>query len=216
MTIDSYFRELDEAIEFSNKMQLELPEKINFNFNKRYFTDEGNNKLIKVYNEIFQSKLKTIHDMYEFALGMIANCSPFHYFLKEYVENKLGCKSYFTIGYILFDNEDGKTFHKITQDNVEKCLNNSEFPKDHHVWLTLDSGEILDMTFPLTYSSINDKNFNDNLEKGEIGISFINRHINDFKHSMTYKPVLIGDDFFNKIGFSLKDISEVIYNKYIK
>ncbi|XPV67767.1 MAG: hypothetical protein ACNI25_10615 [Halarcobacter sp.] len=215
MTIDSYFKELNEAIDFTDSMGLKLPKKINFDYDKRYFTEEGNYKLIKVYNDIFQSKLINVSDMYEFALGMIANCSPLHYFLKKYLDKELGCKSYFTIGYILFDDEKGNSYHKITQEIVKDCLNNSKFPKDHHVWLTLDSGEILDLTFPLTYSSIHDKNFNNSLEQGKIGISFINRHINDFQHSMTYKPILIGENFFSKIGFDLEDISYVMYNKYI-
>lgn len=214
MTTESYFNELNEAIEFSKEIGLKIPQKIVFDTNKRYFTKDGNIKLINLYTKIFQSKLKTKSDMAMFALGMIANCSPFHYFMKKYIDKEFGCSSYLTVGYIMF-NTDGKTFHKITQSDIENSLNNSQFPKDHHVWLTLDSGEILDMTFPITYQSINDKDFTSKLEAGELEIGFNNRHVSEFLHSMSYKPVIIGDEFFTRIGFNLKDVSSGLYKKYM-
>lgn len=215
MTTESYIKEFNQAINFARDMDLQAPKNVTFDMNKRYFTEQGNAKLLKLYDNIFQSKLNTRLDMKLFALGMIANCSPFHYFLKKHIDKQLGCISYLTVGYILFDDENGKTYHKITTNDIKESLANSKLPKDHHVWLTLDSGEILDMTFSISFQSINDEDFNSKLESGELEINFINRHIDDFKHSMTYKPVIIGSDFFSKIGWDLEAVSYGMYNKYM-
>jgi len=46
MTRESYVKEFNEAIDFAKDMDLKVPENITFDMNKRYFTEQGNTKLL--------------------------------------------------------------------------------------------------------------------------------------------------------------------------
>ncbi|MCX7122740.1 MAG: hypothetical protein NTV32_03590 [Gammaproteobacteria bacterium] len=62
----------------------------------------------------------------------------------------------------------------------------------HHAWITLDSQEIFDPTFPISYLMLRGQNIDDM----EDGVPTIFKRFTDFSGGMYYKPVLVGDSFY--------------------
>jgi len=146
------------------------------------------------------------------ALSIIANCGPFHNYMKPIIEQAFNCKSFLTLGYIkLSKTEDEKTYHKFELTDIEESISsNKEFPHNHHIWLTLDSGEILDMTFLMSFRSVNDEEaFYQTVATEGLPLEFINKHYSQLTEGMEYKPLYVGEDVLNKAGYNLKILTEL-------
>lgn len=154
------------------------------------------------------------------AFSIIANCGPFHNYMKPIIEKVFNCKSYLTLGYIKLskvEDKEEKTYHKFEMSDIEESISlNKKFPHNHHIWLTLDSGEILDMTFLMTYRSVDDKEgFYKTVETEGLPLEFINKHYSELTEGMEYKPMYIGEDLLNKAGYNLKLLTNLaVWDSY--
>lgn len=133
--------------------------------------------------------------------SITANCSPFHYFVLPIIKNILGCNAYLTTGYIIGNN---KTMFEISLNDVNICLDNKKMTSQHHTWITLDNYEVIDLTILTSIGIING----------------INEYIGQVVHNhpdkmldLSYHPIIIGDDFFNKCNFNLDSLSKRMYQQ---
>ncbi|PTO80141.1 hypothetical protein [Vibrio splendidus] len=76
-------------------------------------------------------------------------CFEFHHKLMVHLEQDIGLKTDLTFGYV--DTGHSEWF-KFEESDVSEWLNNRNRKKtaEYHVWLTLPSMEILDVSFPIT------------------------------------------------------------------
>ncbi|AFL67910.1 hypothetical protein [Sulfurospirillum barnesii] len=185
--------------------------------NKRYFTQnigDFSNKIISTL--LWLKEKKKIKGQPEFIplLGaIIGNCGPFHNYMKPIIEQAFNCKSFLTLGYIklTYNDMEETTYHKFELTDIERSINsNGIFSHNHHIWLTLDSGEILDMTFLMTYKSINDKNFYKTVVNEGIPFEFVTRHYSELPKGMEYKPMFVGDEVLNKAGYNIKSLTNIV------
>lgn len=143
---------------------------------------------------------KTVHDLLVSYLGsppdprrLIGNCLATHMNLKHQLEEALGAKVFFTLGYV----QVGDSFyHEFSEVDVENWMslgipNLREFKG--HAWLTLPSMEIVDFTFTATATSIWYR------DSGEVCVGAIANQPSSLK-DMDYHPVIVGDDVVSKIG----------------
>jgi hypothetical protein len=214
----SYNTLFDKAIINNNTLGLET---IYFNQTDKIYTDFKSYK--KFYPEVVklfeilakQSSIDGFPYYYGLVLAMRAHCSPFHNFIKPFIEQILGCKSYLTTGYII--DPTGFERHKFTVEDASDCLNKRVSTLSHHTWLTLDSKEIIDMTFPISSQYLNkDEKLIEDLANGTLELTFIAKHPNSlFKETNTkYIPTLVGNDFFDKANFNLNDTIKQLFNLY--
>jgi hypothetical protein len=185
---------------------------------KRYFKQDMSLFTEKIVSTLMwlrdRKKLAGQPEYLPLALSIIGNCGPFHNYMKPIIERAFDCKSFLTLGYIklnAIDDEAEKTFHKFGIEDIEKSITSSQpFPSNHHIWLTLDSGEILDMTFSMTYLSVNNKeSFYKTVETKGLPLEFINKHYSELTDGMEYKPLFVGADILNKAGYNLKMLTSM-------
>jgi len=206
----SYAKEFNNAVEYTNQYSL-----LDFNsfVDKRYFASEESLRLLaqavnKKLDEIPQNKYSPGMRSVGIAHSIIANCGPFHYFVKATIDNIFNCHTYLTLGYISFGKE--QYFHKITRNDLVESFKTGIFP-DHHIWLTLDSGEILDLTFGLTYRYINTlKEFENDLKQG-LPLYPIAKHPDELIENMQYHPIAIEKDILDKAGYNLEALVKLLY-----
>ena len=185
---------------------------------KNYF-ENGCNQLLLDLFPVFQwiSKEKSMPGLpghKQLIMSIISNCGPFHNYIKPIVEKLLNCKAYITVGYIKVG--DIQEMHKIDLQTIENSIKNKRFPSQHHVWLTLDSGEILDLTFQTTFDSLhNSHEFNQALDEGYLPISTTCRSTKDLKNGFEYHPVVIGKEVLKEAKYDLEELSRaIVFNKY--
>lgn len=214
--MDKYELEFHQAI--NNSKSLGFPIGFNQFVEKKYFNNavfQGCHEIFSVIRWLAVEKMQQgMPSLTPIALSMIGNCGPFHYYMKPVVEKILDCKTYITIGYISLPN--GSEFHKIDIKQIEQSIKSKIFPANYHVWLTMDSGEILDMTLPITLASIQyAEKFVALMSENAIEIGFINRHPTTLLHGMEYHPVAIGEELVKESGYDLDMWSKtIIADKY--
>jgi hypothetical protein len=208
----NYEKEFFEAVQ-----QTKL---LGFNINiakfntQRYFSEVNISTLSKKINDqldnIPNDKYPLGYKNFGIVNSIVANCGPFHYFTKKAIEKFCTCNVYLTLGYISFDNKD--FFHKITRDDLNNALKTQNFPSQHHVWLTLESGEILDLTFGLTYRYINDQeSIKEDLKTG-VPLYPIMNHPTKLMHDMQYHPIAVGKEVLLKAGYQIELLSDILYS----
>jgi len=126
------------------------------------------------------------------------NTFQFVYEAKSYLEDLLQTKVYYTIGSL---NICGEPCFKLTEERIDDHLKTNILEKKYsfngHVWLTLSTMEIIDLTYP-TIDLIE----TDNLE-GYAPI--IAKHSDDLqKNGIAYKPMLVGKEFMYEINEIVK------------
>lgn len=203
-----YGREFEQAINNTKSLGVSI-DAIKLDKNV-YFSDKSEPpaEIIEILHRLAKEKAQEGMPYYlPLALSIISNCGPFHFYMKPVIEKIFNCKTYITSGYI----EIGESsFHKFDLEQIKESLTTKRLPSNHHIWLTLDSGEILDMTFPITYFSINDNvNFMNNLQEG-LPIGFINAHPSKFVGGMRYHPVIIGDEVLKQAGHDLEILAAIV------
>lgn len=120
---------------------------------------------------------------------IVGQCLSLHYRLKQIFSDFFDCPVFYTIGYVEFKNS---TMFKQTEESLAEMLKTGvEGEVNLHAWLTLPSMEVLDFSLPTSYAKIN------NRPEG-IG-SAIAEHADKLSaNSMTYKPLIVGEDFLVK------------------
>lgn len=205
-----YVEEFNKAIDYTKQHVF-----VDFSgfSNNRYFTS---NQSLARLSEALEKKLEEIPKekyppgmrSFGIAQSIIANCGPFHFYIKETIEQLYNCKTYLTLGYISLGKE--KYYHKITNLELEESFKTKKFP-DHHIWLTLDSGELIDLTFGLTFRSINTPNeFEEDLKNG-VPLYPIAKHPDFLTGDMQYHPIAVGDNILKKGGYNLDLLAKILY-----
>lgn len=208
----NFEKEFVNAVENTQNLGYQL-DFLGFN-HSRYFNNQD--QVIDLFNKINNTLQKVAEIKYPplmkdrgIALSIIANCGPFHHFIKPIVEDHFNCKAYITLGYISLDND--KYFHRIDLDVLKKALQEKQFPKQHHIWLTLESGEIFDLTFGITYRSVNDPDFDKELDDG-VPLSPVMKHPSELVEGMQYHPIAVEEEIIASAGYSLDRLSDILYS----
>ena len=118
---------------------------------------------------------------------LYARCVGISQLLKPIVEEVFDSEVYLTIGHILLNGEalfrsSEDELYEIFKDGINEIDRNKV---NTHAWLTLDSLEIIDFTFPTTYGVLCG---HPKLMGGTIA-----KHPEDAPEGMVYEPMLVGD-----------------------
>lgn len=125
-----------------------------------------------------------------------AGCVRMHANLLKPIESALGCKAYLTIGSVF---ESDHSYYDLSDQKIGDILFNgitSTFP--FHCWITLDTLEIIDVSFATSYGVVNG-------QEQDIG-RCLALHPSSMKDSgikLIYKPMLVGEAFLKTVGFDL-------------
>ncbi|MCK5639818.1 MAG: hypothetical protein KAJ19_03440 [Gammaproteobacteria bacterium] len=149
-----------------------------------YRSDKNINRLVAGLSEVYGSISPR---------KFLGQCLNIHHQLKPLVDDCFKVKSYYTVGYV---RRAGQDMFKITEADIAELLTSGMqgTTLNYHAWLTLPSMEIIDLTLP-TVSAVIKNNSND------LGGIIANNpnHLNE-KLKLKFKPVIVGQDFLNKIG----------------
>jgi hypothetical protein len=131
-------------------------------------------------------------------INLIGQCLNVHWNIRKEVQLAFGCSAHLTVGFI---QEDEAKYFEFSYPEVEVWLKHGiDLNKvTLHAWLTLDSMEIVDFTWPSTRAKI----FDSPHGRGAI----IAKHPDEFINGLRYHPLVIDNDFPIKI----KAISSVVY-----
>ncbi len=115
---------------------------------------------------------------------LYARCIEFCLRLKPVAEKVFNCKAYYTIGYVVLN---GHEVFKSSESELKALIDNGFDGEtvNIHVWLTLDSGEILDFTFSTTYAVLHGFPSMEGLT--------LAKHPGDLVDGMRYVPMLVGE-----------------------
>lgn len=217
----NYKKEFENALINTQELGL-TPISFEESTNEKIFDIKDEESLCKTMysiSEVMSDRLITnlyIGTKESMITSLMSNCTPFHYKIKPYLEDLFQQKLYYTTGYINFVDDyniETRSFHKLTISQYEDCIKNKKLHSNHHVWLTTENYEVIDLTFGLTlmylqpeefYTTINDPRF-------EPWMAMITRHYKDLSGGMQYHPMIIGEEFYFKSGFDLNSISEAMY-----
>ncbi|WP_052502762.1 hypothetical protein [Halarcobacter anaerophilus] len=175
----SYETNFHKAISRTRRLGLNLP-KIDFS-EERYLTEDYQEYLFKnLVNEVFNTN------------EIDAQCMSFNYRIREYFHEITDNNFMYTIGYVKYND---KLMFEQTEKSLKNMLNYGIQSIDGsiniHVWLTLPSMEIIDLTLATTLGKV--------WNKPELIGRLFTRHADEFD-GMQYIPLLVGDDFLRKTG----------------
>lgn len=130
----------------------------------------------------------------DYEKGILAfNCHKVSYFMKPILEKYFDTELYLTIGYISFSES---TFFEINDNQITNLLTHKpkevQYKIPFHVWLTLPSMEIIDLTFGQSFAKKSSEDIRMN--------QFILKHPDKLSGSMQYHPMIVGKDFLKSIG----------------
>ena len=122
---------------------------------------------------------------------VVAQCFSIHYRLKAPLEKFFQQKMIYTVGYVSIDHE---TMFYQSESDLQYLLDNGmSSPKINlHAWLSLPSCEIIDVSLPTSIAVIK------GLTEGKGGV--IASHADELINGARYHPMLLGEDYFRKIG----------------
>lgn len=174
-----YEDEYRQAIKRTERLKLKLPD---IHFNNAPIL---NNQFHKEFYEIFNKYTFNIDEI-------ILQCFEFNHKIKEILDKEFKHNFMYTIGYIELN---GTPYFQESEESLLDMINEGRpnYREDGmkiHVWLTLPSMEIIDFTLPSTLST----KFPE-IKKGSVSM----KHADQFG-ILKYKPLLVGNDFFKKIG----------------
>jgi hypothetical protein len=175
-----YENEFNEALNRNRRFGLSVPDIVKPNVG-RFITDKACAELP------FFVKDKGLTQEEE----VVLQCISFNFRLKEILSEYFKSPLYYTIGHVKINNDS--MFEQSEKSLFTMLKNGITSPSINlHVWLTLPSMEILDYTLQTTYGRVN----NDPRLIGNV----IAQHPNDFTKSMSFHPMIIGEEFMQKIG----------------
>jgi hypothetical protein len=197
----SYRDLFEQAIERTVDLGLEEPNVV-YSGNT-YFTHERVNSFRSFIAEEFAPALER---------GLVATCIIVHTGLIGAVEEFFSCKAYFTLGSVTTPNGE---MYAITEQLARRWLAEKVDFRDLeiHGWITLDSMEILDMTFLPTVAYVSGRQ---ELSNKLIAIrpESLPRaqpqgpHASTLPNGMRYNPFVVGQDFLTQLGL------ETVYIDY--
>ncbi len=128
-------------------------------------------------------------------MGGAQNSVRLHHLFKPVIDELLKVDSVVTTGYVRVPNDANEIeeFGKMTQADAALALKSAEAPEKIHTWITLPSGEIIDIAFMTLYGIL----YN---EESLIG-NIVAKHPKDLTGGMEYHPIFIGEGFYEKCGF---------------
>jgi len=139
-----------------------------------------------------------------FAYGLVATCVIVHSGLLDAVEEFFGCHAYFTVGSVTTPKAE---MYPLSEEEVRKWLKDkvNVFDLKIHAWITLDSMEIIDMTFLPTIANISERP--EHNKQIAINPDLLPRaqsqNVDDLStlpNGMRYNPFLIGREFLTRLG----------------
>ncbi|MBQ4852772.1 hypothetical protein [Pseudoalteromonas sp. MMG012] len=120
---------------------------------------------------------------------IVGQCLSLHYRLKRVFTEFFDCPVFYTIGYVEFEKS---TMFKQTEESLAEMLKTGvEGEVSLHAWLTLPSMEVLDFSLPTSFAKVN------NIPEG-IGSAIADQADKLSSNGMTYKPLIVGEDFLLK------------------
>ena len=114
-----------------------------------------------------------------------------HQELQPIVENVFESPAFYTIGFVHLPPND---YFQLAYEDVSELLKEGQGKKDLelHAWLTLPTMEIVDFSINSTLAAV--------LENPEIAGRILAAHPEQFKGGLAFHPVLVGDDFLNRLS----------------
>lgn len=175
----SYLQEFNEAIERSKK--LGIADKNFTPTSERYYSNERYLKLIGKLRHKY-GELDPSH--------FIGQCLQIHFDILNDVKIIFGTEAIFTLGYIYTGEQ---YFFQFNENDVLNWLSekNNKITIKIHAWITLESMEIIDLTFPLTYAKLA------GLEESGLAIT---KHADELTGGMEYHPVIVGEEALFKLN----------------
>ena len=147
--IYSYREEFREALERTKRLGFSNPK---WKFENRLLRSEDS---IKQISDALRNFLQDYNMTFE---DMSAQCIAVHAEMSEIITQIISCKALVTIGWF-YDQNINDSLYKFTEEEFKAWMSN-EFQafqgSDVHVWITLDSGEVIDFTLLTTISRNND------------------------------------------------------------
>lgn len=180
----SYDDEYVAAAKLGRKIGLDVP-----------FADPCKDRLLneKMREEIFKRFVQySGFPAASWVKRVVGQCVATHIYLMDEVERILSSKPALTIGWI---EAGGGHFFKCNRKDMLAWLENgipNPTSANLHVWLTLQSMEIIDFTFVPSYIIINGVNTN------EIGYDC--GHWTEFSANRRHHPIIVGNDLPQRLG----------------
>ncbi len=128
-------------------------------------------------------------------LGKPHGSIKLHHLFKPIVDELLNVDSIVTTGYVKVANDANEVeeFGNTPVEAFEEALKNKEIPEKLHSWLTLPSGEILDLAFMTIYGTLYH-------EESLMG-SILAKYPKDLSGGMEFHPQLLGEEFYEQCHF---------------
>ena len=175
-----YTQEFQDALSRSSELGLIVPQ-VTFP-SARFYSDEKFNLLLdRIHKQLVNQ---------DGTFNLAFQCLTLNLNIRSAVESVFGCGAHLTFGYI---QECEDKYFEFSYSKVEDWLSNGTYKKEVelHAWLTLDSMEIIDLTWPTTRAKI---------LKSQYGIgASVTRHPDEFEEGLEYHPMIVGHDFPYKI-----------------
>ena len=129
-------------------------------------------------------------------------CLSFHRQISEIIKDTLQINSILTIGYVNFNGQDFYKFEKIN-NNLFRVQADKREVVDIHVWLTLPSYEIIDVTFLAHITYVNSTpEMKEKLKKAtDFPYYFGSANFLYLNELISYHPKYVGEDILKKNGF---------------
>lgn len=195
-----YFDKLIEANSFNkkiglNSLEISKPTENKYLENPEFFPQLG--------------KYLNINEPHE----LVANCNIVSEVIRDVIEKEIGCKAYLTIGDVIIDQ---KPFFNIDPEYITSVIKTGEkslYPQKyhHHAWITLDSMEILDFTFNTSLALLS-KNLSEDMRMQLLG-GVLSGHPDYLKHGVTYNPVVLGEEFYQKYDSVYSEYKQIYINQ---
>ena len=201
-TDDSYKTYFAEAVERTTRFQINTPIEDLKDFGKTTTSYVSPENQIGVGLHIYKSLGGFTAD------DITAQCIKYSLLSKPLIDEYLGIKTILTVGYII---DKGHELFKFRDSDIINMMNQT--PEKHqnkkagvHVWLTLPSFEIFDLTYRESKNAIANNPFN-----SERGFDFIFNSLESlyYKQQLAYVPMLVGEDSLFKLNLVKQLITEI-------
>ena len=128
-------------------------------------------------------------------LGKEHNALRLHHLFKPFIDELLHVESIITTGYVSVPNDAGaiEDFGTITEEAVKESLESKNMPLKLHNWITLPSGEVIDLAFMTIYGLI--------YQEPSLFGNIVARNPKDFTGGMAYYPICLGEAWYETCGF---------------
>jgi len=170
-----------EAQERTKKFALRIPRSVQVKNHGKILNDKMTLKVADTFSEVFREWSN---------IDFVGECLKSHVIFQPYLEKTIGLPVTYTVGYI---EGESQNYFEFSEHEARNWITEG-IPKEKtklHSWLSLPSGEIIDLAFLATFAKVNEIN----LPKGAI-IADYPSNLNGMK----YVPMFLGAGFLQKIG----------------